>query len=366
MQCLLCSGELTQVYKAKTEISVSSDCKLIKDSPALHQCAVCGHIQKEINESYLQQINDLYHNYTAYPLTEGKEQLQFTGDVPSTRTESILHNCEPYLRDLRSNLKWLDVGAGSGVMLKSISHLYPHFSLWGQDVSSCNATQVLRIKNVKGFYQGELDNIQDQKFDVISIIHVLEHVIEPITFLKQLSKLLSKNGILIIQVPDIQTNIMDACIYDHVSHFQLPTLTSLVNRIFKHVDVPTTQIGKELTLLVSNRQSSNRIGHQLEGAQVFVPDFNHLIKLNEQMVQVKQATAVFSTGPTGVYAGLCLGSHLTCFVDEDPNKIGKHYLGVPILSPKDIPKGVTVISPLPPEQTHNLKLRYQDIIFQEL
>ncbi len=54
-----------------------------------------------------------------------------------------------------------------------------------------------------------LDNIGDinGEYSMISMIHVLEHIIDPHKEIEKIAQLLENNGILLIQVPDIHANI---------------------------------------------------------------------------------------------------------------------------------------------------------------
>ena len=93
------------------------------------------------------------------------------------------------------NKRWLDFGCGLGGMLNEIG--CEAYSAVGLEP---NKTR-LKYSKQKGFKIFErIDQIKDNSLDVITLFHVLEHLLDPVKTLKLLKKL-DKNGIIIIEVP---------------------------------------------------------------------------------------------------------------------------------------------------------------------
>ena len=46
-----------------------------------------------------------------------------------------------------------------------------------------------------------LEFLKEKDFDVVTMIHVIEHIKEPVSYLKKVIKLIKKKGILIIETP---------------------------------------------------------------------------------------------------------------------------------------------------------------------
>ncbi len=96
----------------------------------------------------------------------------------------------------------LDFGCGNGGFLLKAKD-------YAQSVSGLELDQGLsnyfKEHNLKVY--SNLDQIKD-KFDVITMFHVLEHIPKPIELLSSLKNLLNKNGRIIVEVPNANDALM--------------------------------------------------------------------------------------------------------------------------------------------------------------
>ena len=104
-----------------------------------------------------------------------------------------------------SKCRLLDVGCGEGWALK-----YFKEKLWdvvGLDYSDYGITihnQSCLDQLIIGDISKNIVSLinENQEFDVIWMDNVLEHVLQPIVLLRQLRRLISPNGVMVIQVPN--------------------------------------------------------------------------------------------------------------------------------------------------------------------
>lgn len=110
------------------------------------------------------------------------------------------------LRDKLIGRKVLDFGCGSGGFLHLIKDI-------ASDVSGVELDRrlnsTLNSEGIKCF--DDISNLEGT-FDVITLFHVVEHLINPVDILKQLEKHLSTNGIIIIEVPNADDALLS--LYD--------------------------------------------------------------------------------------------------------------------------------------------------------
>ncbi len=107
------------------------------------------------------------------------------------------------LKYLPSKGSALDIGCGNGRFLNYLSK-FGDFDLCGTELqgnSANRATQYNQINLKVGML--EKDDFQRNKFDVITMFHVFEHLSEPKKMLEIVTDIIKENGVLIISMPDI-------------------------------------------------------------------------------------------------------------------------------------------------------------------
>lgn len=109
----------------------------------------------------------------------------------------VILMCKDLTRN--SSKSVLDVGCGDGSLLLLLKDVFGYKDLMGMDFSK-RSVEICRKKGLETT-RSDLSTIKD-KFDLITLIHVLEHIPNPSIFVKTLSKLLKKDGIIIISLPN--------------------------------------------------------------------------------------------------------------------------------------------------------------------
>jgi hypothetical protein len=61
-----------------------------------------------------------------------------------------------------------------------------------------------------------------------------------------------------------------------------------------------------------------------------------------------QSIGILGTGIAATWAHGQAARSVSFFVDEDPNRVGKYYLGLPVVSPASVVTGATVFVAQPP------------------
>lgn len=165
-------------------------------------------------------------------------------DSKKTLLEKLYYYVKRYM--LKKKLNWinkkfpskgklLDIGAGTGDFLVEAKKI-------GWKVSGIepdeNARQKAEEKGIK--LCGNAESFKANKFDVITMWHVFEHVHDLNNQIIELEHLLTKNGLLVIAVPNFKS--YDANYYkEHWAAFDVPRhLWHFSRNSFKHIMAGTT------------------------------------------------------------------------------------------------------------------------------
>jgi len=107
-------------------------------------------------------------------------------------------------REIRPHALLLDVGCGGGVFIHTFKRLFPGWRACGVEPTNSFAklaSRRLSEEVIVGPYSAGL--FPDKKFDLISINQVLEHIINPKSFLLDIKQDLAEGGFIYIEVPDV-------------------------------------------------------------------------------------------------------------------------------------------------------------------
>ena len=200
-----------------------------------------------------------------------------------------------------------------------------------------------------------------QQFDLVVLVHALEHLVDPVAFLTSIRPLMLPGAQLLIQVPDLLRSPFDLLIADHCTHFTSKTLVDVVTRAGFVVErLADHCVDKELTLLCRVPSESKDAGPPSSSECGLTAAQAHLAWLGDLAKQgqgLSGRVAVFGSSIAATWLASLLGDRLQCFVDEDPGRVGRSHLGRTILRPDQTPLNLPVLVPLRPELARSVTAR---------
>jgi len=168
-------------------------------------CSSCGLVFRSprISEASLASYYEKYY----HPINYGKTDLQHQEVLfKRGQGEKIYHLLSPFL-PTRKKLKVLELGAGTGSVLKELTTEAKKFDreleVTALEYSSA-CIKECRKKNLEVF-QGGLEKLEELKkaYDVIILSHVFEHLLDLGHSLEILKNSLVEDGLLYLEVPGI-------------------------------------------------------------------------------------------------------------------------------------------------------------------
>jgi len=141
-------------------------------------------------------FGERYENYWLSRLSRESDQhgKKITGDLFETVDVALSE----------SGKKLLDVGCGSGSLMDLVKDRVE--SIYGCDISK-TAIKAANSRGMKpactNLNMGYLP-YNDGSFEIVTCVEVVEHVIDPLNFLKELYRVLGTNGYLVLTTPNIR------------------------------------------------------------------------------------------------------------------------------------------------------------------
>ena len=331
--CILCHGRLSGIAENLSAGSSRADALY---PFSLFECTICGHVQKGVGKRYQEQLDDVYR--VSYALPGGGRKTNIVDGRVISRETVLARTLAGLLAD-RTTGAVLDVGTGMGYLLAAFSQELPGFEIVGHDLGN-DKEDAIRANGATDCYFGSLEDIP-KKFDIITFNHVLEHITDPVTVLKQAAALLKPDGHLAVIVPCFRAVYTDFFFLEHCSHFTEKSLNvasalaglSIVDRLEGVLGL--TEIG-----FVSRRSEKPRSVTPIEALQwaESLPDFVRRHGTQDQV-------GIFGVNGAGMWLGTVLKGQISFFVDEDPAKQQATFAGCPIIGVDAIPEGAVVIVP---------------------
>lgn len=226
LTCLICESSDWHMY-----------CKIDNGNHDVLICKQCSFCQlspiptkRELDLFYAGKYRDQYSKQNTVD--------QSVIDYEQLRADRILKVLRPYFNKESRNI--LDVGCSSGTLLRNVATLCDDKPiLHGIEMNDNYRKHIVKEgiaskDNVSNEDIGTYHLGREGTFDFISIVHVLEHLQKPGDALHSIRNLLSDDGKLYIEVPNMKTPygklVDEYFILYHLYYFTGYTLEKLLNK----------------------------------------------------------------------------------------------------------------------------------------
>lgn len=353
VNCHICDGALRTLEGFESLLQVTSDCRVWRDGGQLAVCDGCGAVQKPLSERWQREADEIYSAYDIYSQSGGTEQSVFDpgSGAGAARSQRIVEWLSGAAR-LPAQGTLLDVGCGNGAFLRAFGARHGGWKLSGLELNDLNKAVIEAIPGVTRLYIGALDDIRE-RFDRIVLVHVLEHIPHPTAYLRSLRRYLKPDGVLVVEVPDLESSPFDILIADHSTHFTADVLADVAAGAGLEIaSLSAGMVPKELSLLARAPQGAAAPGPQPRSGddkgraqRAAIANIEWLHQLIRQGHEVGEGVGIFGTSISATWLAALLGSKAEFFVDEDPARVGRTHMSRPIYSPASVPRGKPVMLP---------------------
>lgn len=363
ISCHVCNSDDIKQIKASQNFSqVTSDCRPWNSKLKMVICSNCGVVQKLINSDWVEDTKKIYDEYQVYAQGSGNEQLIFDSTIGYSipRSEKIVMWLNNEI-NLPQSGKLIDIGCGNGSFLKQFNNKNSEWLLNGLELDNRNEKIINSIPNTE-LKVCEISEIKEE-YDLVVLIHALEHIIDPLTFLKKIKSILKKTGSIFIEIPNLKMAPFDILIADHCSHFTVETLEILLNKAgFVINKISEDFIPKEITLIASVKEEIILKDIDLSlGMDLVNGYFLNLDEIFKQAKLISGNFGVFGTSISATWLASEFLERVDFFIDEDINRIGNIYMGKPVYGIENCPSNTDVLMPLRYDIASKVIYRLRDI-----
>lgn len=222
----------------------------------LRRCASCGSLMQGGGSG---RIEDVYESDYRSDGFRGESQDSLFDRIvslPKAESENIARMdalCEDLSALLNPDrvVRMLDVGSGLGVFPWAMAVRFPHWRIAtiDPDQGSCDLLQGKLAESLgighnvvsKGAFHapgafGDIDGFGDGRFDLVTLLHVLEHLLDPNDFLDNVVADLKDDGLLYVEMPDALSTHLHGKDHDRFNscHYFLPSERGLGSLLGRH------------------------------------------------------------------------------------------------------------------------------------
>jgi len=255
VECPICKNTDLKKFTDCEDYTVSHETFHVK------QCALCT-LAITTPRPVTEKLSDYYQS-EEYISHSGKSSGGVGFVYKLARTLSLKWKKAKILK-LKSEGSILDFGCGTGEFLNAMKN--SGWGITGVEPSSDAWLKVEILNSNK--INGTLGEISNQKFDVITAWHVVEHVPDLIQTVQNLKDLLAKDGIIFIAVPNYQSP--DAEMYKahwagfdvprHLWHFSKKSMNSLLDSTgLKLIDTIPMKLDAYYVSMLSEKYKNKNI-----------------------------------------------------------------------------------------------------------
>jgi SAM-dependent methyltransferase len=250
--CYLCGSSQLSVHGTLTDLLLERE----DVETTLVKCGNCGLIYQY---PHLSQENYNRHYPPEYDSYQS-ENLE-SSDLSSRVSRLGLSKRRKFVSSIKGEGKLLDLGCATGNFMRAMQ-ISPDWELFGVEINE-HAAKIARQEFLLNVFHGELEqaNFPNDYFDVVTLWDVLEHLPDPQFTLSEIYRVLKKDGVLILRIPN--GNSWDARLFgrfwfglDAPRHFYIfnrKTITKLLDLSGFQVKRLVCNIGSSIALPMNIR-----------------------------------------------------------------------------------------------------------------
>ncbi|HEV7319986.1 MAG TPA: methyltransferase domain-containing protein [Ensifer sp.] len=345
--CRVCGDHIGAPSYEVPAPALTSSTTLLDVPTRVYVCGVCGHAQSDD----IPDIEAFYDTGYRISLSSENHDQFFAIAADGTIIYRTDHQAALSLRllDLPKSASILDYGAAKADTLRKMvaarDDLHPHVF----DVSSdyAAAWQGWVPEAAQATYT--VPETWQKTFEAVMCHFVVEHVADPVGFMRDVHNLLRPGGTFLFSVPDVAGNPGDMAVADHLNHFsQASIVHALTSAGFEVETVDNTSFPGAFFVVARSSAAALDVPGTSAAAVEAAKQARDIcafwdqasVKLKDGVERyAKRKVAIYGAGFYGswIYGRIGQAVDVVAFLDRNENMKGATHFGIPVLSPEDLP-----------------------------
>ena len=319
------------------------DFATIKDGGRIGRCHRCQALFVVVDQHDVARIED-----------------QFSADAYATshqtaQTIQVAENKEPLTRSrLQADIiaeafpsavsRVLDIGCFDGRLLRELGEHFPEADLHGFDVNPYLEDHFRDDPHVH-FWAQDLDKVAG-RFDLICMSHSMMYIADTAALMGRLTQLLTPDGVVFIQAPDITHNPYSLLFCDTYYHYTPQILINVLGHFgFEFTTWETDLFPREVVGFAGRIRNDDSLPYR-EDVQIH-ESLRTLKRTAESLMEIDNegTSTVLGTTVNAAFVDSILKDRIAYFSDENPAAVGTRFRGKNVVHPSTVPKSDLMIMP---------------------
>lgn len=349
MNCNVCGSLLADpVYESSSDYVLTSLCELRRGTKRVWSCRVCGHLRGETL-----QDSEKYYASDYRILLDQEDEDQIYEVIDKQIVYRTDHQVSTLLSKLRlpSETLLLDYGCAKASVAKRLLEQRADLRVYLFDVSEMYTPYWDRFVSPERRAVHDTPPSWRNRFDIVTSFFALEHIPQPDEAVRRVASLLKDDGIFYGVVPDAFGNVADFVVIDHVNHFTIPSLHTLLSLAgFSRIAIDSEAHRGALVFLAHKGgvvPERPDVSSTLARAQCLA---DYWTQVSERIRSAETAqgdvpAAIYGSGFYGAYISSTLQHPelVKCFLDRSPYQQEKLLFDKPVIAPEQLPDDIRTL-----------------------
>ena len=328
------------------------DFKTLNVNPVIEKCIKCQTVfncSKKINK-----ISNIFRTRKYASSKQTKHKIIIDNKTNQKKRTYYQADYIYKLVNKKKSLSILDIGCFDGQLLLDISKYYNNYTFYGYDINKSLKKIFPNNKNFI-FLDSNFDKIK-KKLDLVILSHSIMYIDKIKDTLLICKKLLKKNGIIFIQIPNLEKNPFYSLMGDQFHFFTKISIKNVFNLLNLKTKVIEHKFFPRELIIIAKKNSIKDKKKNLKIDNIFTKSLKKVESMKKKLIYLKiNKLIVLGTTINAAFVDEILSNKIKMFIDEQASNMNSFFRKKKIIHPHKLKENNYII--LPYEKKNKLILK---------